>query len=308
MARKTKQCDTQVLRNELIELFRGFESKVSASDLRGRVLFLVPAHHLLRDMGSSLVSIEEAASAQERIILYLRTYPGQFVSGDELMVISGIGEWARRVRELRVEQGWNIVSGLTAKEMIVQGDLNLALEKIRADDYILLDENQDREAAFRWRSANEIRKKKSGVRDKLLEFLKLNVGRAVRGEELRYVANGKSEWARRVRELRTQEGWAVSTCTSGRPDLDVGTYVLENLDQAPAHDRKIPDEVRGAVLMRDRHTCTVCGWKHANWNTSDPRHLELHHAVHHAKGGANSEANLVTLCTVCHRKVHSQNS
>lgn len=308
MARKTKQCDTQALRNELIELFRGFESKVSASDLRGRVLFLVPAHHLLRDMGSSLVSIEEAASAQERIILYLRTYPGQFVSGDELMVISGIGEWARRVRELRVEQGWNIVSGLTAKEMIVQGDLNLALEKIRADDYILLDENQDREAAFRWRSANEIRKKKSGVRDKLLEFLKLNVGRAVRGEELRYVANGKSEWARRVRELRTQEGWAVSTCTSGRPDLDVGTYVLENLDQAPAHDRKIPDEVRGAVLMRDRHTCTVCGWKHANWNTSDPRHLELHHAVHHAKGGANSEANLVTLCTVCHRKVHSQNS
>lgn len=308
MARKTKQCDTQALRNELIELFRRFESKVSASDLRGRVLFLVPAHHLLRDMGSSLVSIEEAASAQERIILYLRTYPGQFVSGDELMVISGIGEWARRVRELRVEQGWNIVSGLTAKEMIVQGDLNLALEKIRADDYILLDENQDREAAFRWRSANEIRKKKSGVRDKLLEFLKLNVGRAVRGEELRYVANGKSEWARRVRELRTQEGWAVSTCTSGRPDLDVGTYVLENLDQAPAHDRKIPDEVRGAVLMRDRHTCTVCGWKHANWNTSDPRHLELHHAVHHAKGGANSEANLVTLCTVCHRKVHSQNS
>ena len=308
MARKTKQCDTQALRNELIELFRGFESKVSASDLRGRVLFLVPAHHLLRDMGSSLVSIEEAASAQERIILYLRTYPGQFVSGDELMVISGIGEWARRVRELRVEQGWNIVSGLTAKEMIVQGDLNLALEKIRADDYILLDENQDREAAFRWRSANEIRKKKSGVRDTLLEFLKLNVGRAVRGEELRYVANGKSEWARRVRELRTQEGWAVSTCTSGRPDLDVGTYVLENLDQAPAHDRKIPDEVRGAVLMRDRHTCTVCGWKHANWNTSDPRHLELHHAVHHAKGGANSEANLVTLCTVCHRKVHSQNS
>nr|WP_262377685.1 HNH endonuclease [Pseudomonas lundensis] len=58
--------------------------------------------------------------------------------------------------------------------------------------------------------------------------------------------------------------------------------------------------------MRDRHTCTVCGWHHANWNSSDPRHLELHHTVHHSKGGANSESNLVTLCTVCHRSAHSQ--
>ena len=306
MVRRSKQSDTETLRKKLIELFEDFENKLLAGDLRGKVLALVPAHHLLRDMGSSLVTKEEAASAQDRIILYLRTYPKQFVSGDELMVISGIGEWARRVRELRVELGWNIVSGVTAKEMIEQGDLILAQEKIRVNDYVLLDEKQDREAAFRWKCANTIRKKKSGVREKLLDFLKLNVGRPVRGEELRYVANGKSEWARRLRELRTEEGWAVATRTSGRPDLDIGTYVLENLDQAPAHDRKIPDEVRGAVLMRDRHTCTVCGWKHASWNSSDPRHLELHHVVHHVKGGANSEANLVTLCTLCHRKIHNQ--
>lgn len=112
------------------------------------------------------------------------------------MVVSGIGEWARRVRELRVQFGWSIVTGITAKEMLDEGDFSLSEfsgKKLRPDDYVLLDERQDKEAAYRWHTANDIRKKSIAVQDKLLEFLKANVGQPVTGEELRYVAKDKTE-------------------------------------------------------------------------------------------------------------------
>lgn len=132
--------------------------------------------------------------------------------------------------------------------------IGLQTPRQSASMIILLDNRQDRDAAFRWGRANSIRKKKLGVKEKILEFLKLNVGRPVTGEELRYISKGRSEWARRVRELHTEEGWSLVTRISGRPDLAVGTYVLEDLDQVPKHDRKIPDDVRRSVLMRDAHT------------------------------------------------------
>ena len=36
-----------------------------------------------------------------------------------------------------------------------------------------------------------------------------------------------------------------------------------------------------------------------------PRVLELHHLEHHARGGANSEDNLIVLCSKCHDEVHA---
>ena len=299
--------DPESLRLRLLELIKNFGHELNHGDLRARVIALVPTFHALRDLGSSLIPKSSAASARDRIIFYLVTYPRKVIKGDELMVVSGIGEWARRVRELRVEHGWSIVTGVTAEEMVKAGDLDLNLlgvKSLMVDDYLLLDENQDRDAAFRWNNANTIRKLPLSVKDKLLKFMQANVGRPVTGEELRYVAGNSTEWARRVRELRTEEGWSIATRTTGRPDLPIGAYVLEDLNQTPPHDRKIPDDVRGKVLIRDSYTCRHCPWNHAMWNASDPRHLELHHVVHHAKGGQNSVDNLITLCTVCHHKVH----
>lgn len=43
-----------------------------------------------------------------RILFYLKAHVGEWVYGDELAAVSGIGEWARRVRELRVEEGYDI--------------------------------------------------------------------------------------------------------------------------------------------------------------------------------------------------------
>ena len=310
MARRSRQHDPESLREELVKLLINFEKELQKKDLRSKVLSLVPAHNLLRDLGSSLIPKEYASSARDRIIHYFRKYPRIVINGNELMVVAGISEWARRVRELRVQFGWSIISGVTAKEMGKEGEFPLAdvdVSRMVQDDYVLLDDNQDRDAAFRWNKANEIRRKKFAVRDKILEYMRLNVGKQITGEELRYVANNKSEWARRVRELRTELGWPVVTKTTGMPDLPVGVYVLAEDRQAPEHDRVIPDHVRRDVLQRDGYRCQECGWHHEKWNPSDPRHLEAHHKEQHVDGGANTEENLVTLCNICHDKVHKVN-
>jgi hypothetical protein len=175
---------------------------------------------------------------------------------------------------------------------------------MKPSDYVLLREAQDRDAAYRWNIANTIRKENSAIREKILKFLRANIGQQVTNEELRYVARNKTEWARRVRELRTEFGWPVATKSTGRPDLGVGMYVLQADRQSYEHDRRIPDDVRREVLRRDEYKCKECGWSKEEWNADDPRHLEIHHIQHHADGGENIKENLKTLCIVCHDKIH----
>lgn len=309
MARRSKTDSPEKLRKELVELLTDFSKQLRSKDLRKKVIALIPAYYKLRDLGSSLIPSTSAASARDRLLHYFRKYPNQLIKGEELMVVAGISEWARRVRELRVEHGWNIVSGVTAREMAEEDEFlveGVDAASMSPDHYVFAGKGQDREAAYRWNVANEIRKSKQGVRDKILAFLRKNVGQPITGEELRYVAKDRTEWARRVRELRTELGWPVQTCNTGRPDLPIGVYMLEQDRQSPEHDRTIPDPVRRKVLQRDGYKCTACGWSHKQWNPSDPRHLELHHIEHHARGGKNIEGNLSTLCTVCHDDVHKK--
>lgn len=127
------------------------------------------------------------------------------------------------------------------------------------------------------------------------------------GSDSEYLAKDRSEWARRVRELRTEFGWPIVTKNTGRPDLEVGIYVLEADRQSPEHDHLIPDPVKRQVLRRDGYKCMECGWKHEDWNRSDPRHLELHHVKPHVEGGENLEDNLLTVCTICHDEIHRNN-
>ncbi len=180
------------------------------------------------------------------------------------------------------------------------------LQAMNRDSYILLSEEQDRDAAHRWHLANSIRKERGGAKSKILRFLQENLGTPVSTEELRYVAGGKSEWGRRTRELRTEDGWQVATKANGRPDLQIGLYVLQSLQQLPVHDRKIQESVRREAMMRDQHTCQECGWNHRLQNPSDTRHLELHHEEHHVDGGENVLENLTTLCNICHDVCHSR--
>jgi hypothetical protein len=307
MPRRTKRGDPEALRQNLVELLTNFREELATGNLRSKVLALIPAQHILFDMGASLMPHESLTAARDRILEYLRQYPRTVIHGDELMVVAGIGEWARRLRELRVQMGWSIINGVTAKEMAEVEEFSLPdveADKMGPDHYILLKETQDKEAAHRWHLINTIRRKKTNMKDKFVEFLLQNIGTEVSGEELRYLSGNQKEWARRVRELRTDHGWQVVTKATGRPDLPVGVYVLASERQAPEQDRNIKDAVRKKVLNRDGYKCTECGWNHDMWNSSDPRHLEAHHVEHHAVGGANTAENLTTLCNICHDDAH----
>lgn len=300
---------------QIKELLDNFLERLGDDDLREQVRSLVPAFQSLRELGKALIPAELASSARERILVYLQRYPLQVIEGDELLVVAGIGEWARRLRELRVQFGWSICSGVTFKEMAedepeIVDELAAALgadpRKLKPDQYVLVSAEQDREAAHRWNLLNSIRKKRLAVKARLLEYMRANVGSAVSIEELRYLAGDRSEWARRMRELRTEDGWPIFTRMQGRSDLPVGTYVLDEDKQAPEHDRRIPDDVRIEVLTRDNFACRVCGWTRAQLDPADPRKfLELHHVKAHADKGENSTENLITLCNVHHDQVHA---
>lgn len=310
MARRPRQLEPDALRRSLIDLLTNFEQHLLRLELRGQVRNLIPANHLLRDLGSSLMATGGQLSGRERILAYLRRFTGLVIDGDELMIVSGISEYARRVRELRVEEGWPILSGVTANELTLafegerlEGEQPFPM--MRPDQYILLEDRQDRDAAHRWNMANRIRRSNDSVREKLLEFFRANVGKPITSEELRYVAGNVTEWARRTRELRTELGWPVMTRNSGDPSLPVGMYILERDEQAPEHDRHIPEIVRREVMRRDKWSCRWhgCGWPH-DFPEQDHRFLEAHHIEHHAKGGTNDVGNLITLCNLHHDEVH----
>ncbi len=300
-----KHGDPESVRRRIADLISNFEVELHKEELRDKVLALIPIMSELRNLGKALIPSESASAARDRVLFYLQKYQGLIIKGDELLIVSGIQEYARRLRELRVQFGWPIASGVTISEMAVEE--NAIADELRTmlpNEYILLSSEQDRDAAHRWNVANQIRKQPGAVRDRILSYMRANIGQQVTNEEIRYVAGNKTEWARRVRELRTEYGWPIVTKNTGRPDLPIGTYIMESDRQSPEHDRRIPDDVRRAVLRRDEHKCQACGWMHFEWNPSDPRHLELHHKHHHAKGGLNVESNLITLCTVCHDREH----
>lgn len=306
MPRRPSAGSPEIQRRHLIGLLTDFQSHLMRSDLRSQVRALVPVFHELRDLGSSLLQMESGTAARDRILIYMRRYASTIIAGDELLVVSGIQEYARRVRELRVEFGWPILSGKAVNELLSEERSAFGDARIKVDDYVLIRDEQDREAALRWNIANDIRRSGDSVKEKLLRYFKANVGAPVTAEELRYVAKDRSEWARRVRELRTEEGWNIATKMTERPDLPPGVYVLENLEQAEPHDRAIPEDVRIEVLRRDRYCCMFadCDFDARNPPPGPRRRLELHHVVMHSARGSNEAENLVTLCNVHHDAIH----
>ena len=101
-------------------------------------------------------------------------------------------------------------------------------------------------------------KKTPGSKDKLRAFFLNNVGQLLDSEKLRQVA-GSSEWARRIRELRNEEGFDIIT-HKDRSDLKPGQYILLSIEKRPiAFERGISKETRAYVIDRDGNTCQMCG-------------------------------------------------
>jgi 5-methylcytosine-specific restriction endonuclease McrA len=55
------------------------------------------------------------------------------------------------------------------------------------------------------------------------------------------------------------------------------------------------ESLRQQILRRDGWRCQFCG---AMTN------LEVHHREFRSHSGADSEENLITLCTACHARIH----
>lgn len=154
--------------------------------------------------------------------------------------------------------------------------------------------------------AIRILRRESAGQQRVRAYFIENVGRVVTTEELAYVARSARQYPRRVRELRTEHGYMIATRFTSRPDLRMGQYVLETLDRlSEPHDRHIPDSVQREVYARDNNTCVCCGWNRDRWTREDPRILELHHLDEHVGGGANTQENLVVVCSRCHDDVHA---
>ena len=117
MARRSKKGEPESLRSKLVELLQDFERRLESGDLRSQVKDLVQAYELLRDMGGSLMDGSDTKSGRDRILAYFKKYVGEVLTGGELMVVAGINEYPRRIRELRLEYGWPILSGVTLTEI-----------------------------------------------------------------------------------------------------------------------------------------------------------------------------------------------
>lgn len=128
-----------------------------------------------------------------------------------------------------------------------------------------------------------------------------NIGRVMDSKELREIAGHQSEWARRVRELRTEEGFQILT-HNDRSDLKPGQYLLENPKPQPAFERAISKETRAFVLDRNGFTCQMCGAVAGEAHPYDPtRKTRLHigHIIDKSQGGTDDPSNLRALCSVC---------
>ena len=143
--------------------------------------------------------------------------------------------------------------------------------------------------------------KKQGARAKLREYFLKNIGRVMNSDELREAAGGITEWARRVRELRTEEGYQIQT-HNDRSDLKPGQYILESPKPQPAFERAISKETRAYVLDRNGFTCQMCGAVAGEPHPYDPtRKTRLHigHIIDKSQGGTDDPSNLRALCSIC---------
>jgi 5-methylcytosine-specific restriction endonuclease McrA len=141
---------------------------------------------------------------------------------------------------------------------------------------------------------------KKGSRAKLRDFFTENVGKILESEELRKIA-GTSEWARRVRELRNEEGLNIITHNDSS-ELKPGQYLLTDLKPRPAFERGISKETRALVIDRNGFTCQMCGVTAGEPHPDDNgRLVRLHigHIIDKSMGGTDELSNLRAICSVC---------
>lgn len=145
------------------------------------------------------------------------------------------------------------------------------------------------------------KKPRGGARAKLRAHFLSNIGRVMDSDELRAIVDNQSEWARRVRELRTEEGYQILT-HNDRSELKPGQYLLETAKPQPAFARAISKETRAFVLDRNGFTCQMCGavaGEQHPYDATRKTRLHLGHVIDKSMGGTDDPPNLRAICSVC---------
>jgi hypothetical protein len=143
--------------------------------------------------------------------------------------------------------------------------------------------------------------RKPGSKQLILEFFLRNIGKVLESRQIQAASGGASEWARRVRELRNEEGYQILT-HKDRADLKPNQYLLETSKRVPAFARKISKETRAWVLERNGYTCQMCGLAAGDPDPYNPYRtvrLTMGHILDKSKGGIDSADNLRAICTNC---------
>jgi hypothetical protein len=143
--------------------------------------------------------------------------------------------------------------------------------------------------------------KQKGSKALILDFFLANVGAVLESRDIHAASGGASEWARRVRELRNEEGWQILS-HKDRSDLKPGQYLLETTKRVPAFRRGISKETRARVLERNGFTCQMCGLAAGDPDPFAPGRtvrLTMAHIVDKSKGGSDTFENLRAVCTNC---------
>jgi 5-methylcytosine-specific restriction endonuclease McrA len=229
--------------------------------------------------------------AKGKILAYLMGRLGEPVYGEQIRAVSGIQEWPRRVRELRVQDGFEIV-------------------ELGSSIYRLESATPDLARATQWQLANAIRTSGGSALERIARFFEANVGQVLTRKQLDYVAD-IPEGARRIRELRDERGLPILSHIDDR-SLKPGEYRLLSRDRRDLLDpsqRLYSQTLRQKVFERDDYTCRVCGRNREKaLAAGDTRfYLEVHHRIAVADDlerlsatELNDMNNLVTLCHADH--------
>ncbi len=149
----------------------------------------------------------------------------------------------------------------------------------------------------------EKKPRKKGSKKLILEYFLSNIGVVLESRCIQAASGGASEWARRVRELRNEDGYQILTHRD-RSDLKPDQYLMETTKRIPGFKREVSKETRAWVLERNGYTCQMCG---SAAGDPDPLggtrtvRLTMGHIIDKSKGGDDSPNNLRAVCECCNQ-------
>lgn len=143
--------------------------------------------------------------------------------------------------------------------------------------------------------------RKPGSKQLILEFFLRNIGNVLESKDIQRASGGAVEWARRVRELRNEDGYQILS-HKDRANLKPNQYLMETDKRVPAFARGISKETRARVLERNGYTCQMCGVAAGDPDPlggSRTVRLTMGHILDKIKGGDDNPQNLRAVCTNC---------